>query len=359
MGSVSPLLAVARLFQRDQVVWVGTRKGPERAAVDDAEIPFYSLPAGKLRRYASFKNITDIGVTAWGFAQAVRLLRRVQPGAVVGAGSFVQVPLMAAARMMGIPLVVHQLDIRMGLANRMCMPYAERATFSFPPSFRSAELLSRWKIHAEVVGTPVRPEIENCISQQEAREVLGISSEKKVALAVGGGAGSRMMNRLVASILPFLPPEVFLLHVTGKGKEGAGNNRNYRAHSFLGAKEMMHAYCAADVVVSRAGIGTLAELSALKKPAIVIPLETGNTQQWENAAYFQEREAVEVVRERDLFEGEHVASGTGERFAEILCELLQDGARQRNLSVRIGNLHVPRANERIAEAIRAVLALEE
>ncbi|MBI4142622.1 glycosyltransferase [Candidatus Uhrbacteria bacterium] len=163
LGSVTPLLAVAEELQRqktvsdtvsekvsDTVFW-GTRMGPERVLVEAMGIPFRSIPAGKLRRYWDARNLFDLFVVKWAFWVALVRLIRWRSSVVVGAGSFVQVPVLWAAWVLRIPIVIHQQDVRPGLANRLVAPFARAITATFPETAR----MFRGR-PVTVVGNPVR-----------------------------------------------------------------------------------------------------------------------------------------------------------------------------------------------------------
>lgn len=366
-GSVTPLLAVAEALQQQagpsekksyrkniqkDFVWVGTRMGVERVLVEQVGMRFYAIASGKLRRYFDVRNFIDPLFVVIGFFQAFLFLLFRRPAWVVGAGGFVQVPVMCAAWLLRIPVLVHQLDLEVGLANKLCVPFARKVTVSFP------ELIKQFpKDKVQHVGTPVRGEIVRKRSREEALQVLGFEFDptKPVLLVMGGGAGSVMLNELVWKSLDELLKFTQVIQITGKGKKRDSiallqNDRGYVQVELL-VKEMSDAYWLSDAVVTRAGLGTMSELSALGKPTLVIPLETGNTQQVGNAEYFAGKGAVEVLREGEVF-GAGVVTREGiDRFVSEVRELVENKTRQKDLSTAVAKMYVADAGVQLADIL--------
>jgi UDP-N-acetylglucosamine--N-acetylmuramyl-(pentapeptide) pyrophosphoryl-undecaprenol N-acetylglucosamine transferase len=284
LGPVTPLLAVIerlRVTHPDaQALFVGTRGGVEEGVVREVGVPFVAIASGKWRRYASLDNLLDVARVLRGTWQAFWLLGRERADAVVGAGGFVAVPVAVAAWLRRIPVHVHQLDLQPGLANRICAWFATSASVSFP------ELVASFapRLRPVCTGTPIRPRVL-AGSAEEGRRLLGLEPSVPTLLVLGGGTGAMGLNHLVAESLPVLTGIAQVVHLTGKGKEAPMPTPTPRYHPFpfLG-KELPHAFAAADVVVTRAGIGTLVELAALAKPCLMVPIPA--SQQEANAAYF-------------------------------------------------------------------------
>jgi UDP-N-acetylglucosamine--N-acetylmuramyl-(pentapeptide) pyrophosphoryl-undecaprenol N-acetylglucosamine transferase len=301
LGSVTPLLAVAEAINESEIsnlkfeirFW-GTRRGPERQLVEAAGIPFRSIPAGKLRRYWDLRNILDTFVIAWAFIVALVRLIRERQSVVVGAGSFVQVPVMLAAWFLRIPIVIHQLDMRPSLANRLVAPFATRITVTFQQT--------RWAFPIQkvaIVGTPVRPFIlaTRRHDQRAARERFALPLDIPTILAIGGGTGAKEINDLIRRRLREFVQHATVIHITGIGKGWDSSGLppfvrgRYRQFQML-TDALPWAYAAADIVISRAGMGTIVELAALGKPMLLIPM--AGTHQEENAAAMEECGAAVV-----------------------------------------------------------------
>ncbi len=268
MGPVTPLLAVHEALKETDVrvdaVWVGTPHGPERSVVEAQGMRFFSLPVARLPRRLSLELLA-LPVTftraLWG---AWRLLHRERPSVIASAGGYTAVPVIVAARTLKIPVWVHQQDVTPILTNRLTAPLATRVTVAF----KASTSLSK---RAQVVGNPVRPSVLKG-DPQRARAFFEIRNTKPTVLVFGGGTGAKWINEQIDEIALSLVSRANVIHLTGKGKrENKKRHPDHHAREFLGG-EMADALALADVVVCRAGLGTITELAALSKPAIVIPL---------------------------------------------------------------------------------------
>ncbi|HJV32996.1 MAG TPA: glycosyltransferase, partial [Patescibacteria group bacterium] len=188
LGPVTPLLAVADEIRRRkpdaECAFVGTPDGPERRLVEEAGMRFLPLAAPKLRRYFSLETLAlpfDLAVSVW---KAGGILAAEKPDAVVGAGGYVQVPIMLAARLRGVKTVVHQQDVVPSLSNKLVAGGASAITVTFESSLADFP-----KGKTRVVGNPVRREVEEG-SREKGLAALGLSGERPVILTFGGGTGS-------------------------------------------------------------------------------------------------------------------------------------------------------------------------
>jgi UDP-N-acetylglucosamine--N-acetylmuramyl-(pentapeptide) pyrophosphoryl-undecaprenol N-acetylglucosamine transferase len=270
LGPVTPLLALHENIKDLpglSCVWVGTESGPEEILIKNAGIPFLSLPASKLRRYFSWKTLSDVFVFAQALFQSFVLLRRERPSVCISAGGYVSVPLHIVAKILGIKTWIHQQDLELGLANRLMAPTANLITVAVPQS-----LLFFPKEKTRMLGNPVRPSILEA-EKKKAFEKFGLDANLPVIFATGGGTGSEKINVLVAQLALELGDSVQIIHLTGKERKTLEPDRpllHYHTFEFLG-EHMADAYAASDIVICRGGFGTLSELAALKKTAIVIP----------------------------------------------------------------------------------------
>lgn len=297
LGPVTPLLAIKDVVfeknRRSSFVWIGTVGGPERQMVEEHGLPFYSITAGKFRRYFSFLNIFDIVRIIVGFFQSIRILLKESPDMCVTAGGFVSVPVHVAAWLLGIPTWVHQQDVEVGLANKIMAPFARVITTSLEwitrefPTKKTAWL-----------GSPVRKEIFEG-NKLRARKFFNLTSHLPVVLVLGGGTGSLKVNQLITEATPHLGSHAEIIHLSGKERpqesvvKTAELFPNYRVFQFLGS-EMKDAYAVADIVVCRGGFGTLTEAAALGKPCIIIP-KPGH--QVENVRFLERVNAAILVNE--------------------------------------------------------------
>lgn len=340
MGSVSPLLAVYNQIKSKQpateFLFVGTMAGPEKASVESYKIPYRPIASGKLRRYFDWRNFSDPFRIILGFFQALAIIRRFKPDAVMVAGAYVGVPVAWAAKLAGAPVLVHQQDIETGLANRLMARAAQKITVSFDVSlhdFPPAKTI--------LTGNPLRGEFRDC-DQDKSRSFFNLKKDLPIILITGGGTGSKTINELVEKSLPKIVKFCQVIHTAGAGKSFNFQSDNYRQYEFL-SHEMPEALCAADLVVTRAGLSTLTELSVCGKPAIIIPLY--QTHQEFNAQYFQKHNAAIVLSEPGL---------NPELFASALRELLADKEKLNALSENIRKIMPSDGAKKVSEALLAI-----
>lgn len=339
-GSVSPLLAMVEAVQKRTpdvaVRFLGGHRGPEQRMAEEAGIPFAAITATKLRRYLSWRTLLVPVELIIAFFESLRELRAWRPDVVVSAGSYVAVPVLWAAGVMGIPILLHQQDIRKGLANALTAPFARRITVSFEESLGDFP-----KDKTVCIGNPVRAALATA-DITAARKYFSLSGEKKVILILGGSSGAVGLNRLLIHAAPELLEHAEIIHVTGAGKAEKFSHPRYHPVEFLGVREMGYAYAVADLAVCRAGLSTLSELAAFARAAIFVPLP--GTHQEENAAFGQSHHAAMVVQEKE---------GSALLAARILA-LLENDAQRTAFAAAMGKLNKPDASVRAAEIIKEI-----
>src|SRR3989338_5204467 len=284
-GATAPVLAVAEELanlNRNIKFYMIGNDGVDKKMIDKFALPirYLSIPAGKWRRYFSLRNVWDVFKTAAGFLKSLYLIRKLKPDVIFGAGSFVQVPLAWAGFVARIPVVIHQQDFDLLLSTRLVAPIARRITTSFSYSERQIPDFSGMfrkikKSKVSFTGNPVRPDVLGG-TKDEARKIFGLNADYPTILVMGGSSGSRKINETVQSALPELVKYVQVIHAKGRngGKGSKGDkfaHTHYHPYEFL-QDDLKHAYAAADLVICRGGMSTITELSALGKPAFVIPL---------------------------------------------------------------------------------------
>lgn len=315
LGPVTPLIAVKEIIEKAhpeaEFLWIGTESGPEKELVSKEGIRFQTISSGKLRRYFSFLNFVDLFRLVSGFFESLYLLSKEKPNVCISAGGFVSVPLHFAAVCLGIPTWIHQQDIRVGLANKLMSFVAEvitSATNEHSKNFSAKKLV--------FLGNPIREQLF-WGNKDRAKKLFGIETNLPVVFAMGGGTGSLALNTLLLEAVPFLEGICEIVHVSGKERpreavEGAALHYSfYHVFPFF-TTEMADAYALADIVVSRGGFGSLSELSALKKPAILIP-KPGH--QEENVFFLKKANAVISLNEK---------TESGVALATTLKEILLD-----------------------------------
>ncbi|MEU5281077.1 UDP-N-acetylglucosamine--N-acetylmuramyl-(pentapeptide) pyrophosphoryl-undecaprenol N-acetylglucosamine transferase [Streptomyces asoensis] len=315
-GHTYPALTAVRTLQARlagegralETLWIGTAEGLEARVAPAEGIPFTSVVTGKIRRsrnplrLASPANVRDMARVPLGVVQARKAIDGFRPDVVLATGGYVAVPAGLAARMCRRPLVLHEQTVRLGLANRKLAASAARICVS---SESTLELLSESARQVAVVtGNPVRPDVlsGNADRAVQALQLWSFERQLPTVYVTGGAQGSQQINELVGEVLPWLLQQANVVHqcgpanVEGLRARAAGlaaelAGRYYLA-GFVGP-ELPDVLALADVVMSRSGAGTLAELTALGKPAVFVPLasSTGN-EQAHNARHLQEAGAA-------------------------------------------------------------------
>jgi UDP-N-acetylglucosamine--N-acetylmuramyl-(pentapeptide) pyrophosphoryl-undecaprenol N-acetylglucosamine transferase len=344
-GHVMPNLALAPgLRERGwSAHYIGSAQGPERNLAESASIPFHAIATGKLRRYFSLRNFTDPFRVAGGALQAFILLGRIKPDLVFSKGGFVAVPVVYAAALRGIPVILHESDLTPGLANRMCLPFCRRVCVSFPETLGHLSDVHRKK--AVLTGSPIRAEL---FAGDRARGLqrLGFNGEKPVLLVMGGSLGAKSVNEAVRKNLDWILAGHDVVHLCGKGwtapaLDQTWGGAGYRQFEFLGA-DLPDVLAAADLVVSRAGANSLFELLALRKPMLLIPLpgRASRGDQILNADSFAARGLARVLPQEAL---------TPETLRDALENLARDAT---TLRLAMGTSDLAHGTDRVLAVIQ-------
>ncbi len=355
-GSVTPLLAIAKdLAKQDTALifdflFIGTKKGIEKSLVDNCLVEnrvfrFQGIPAGKFRRYFSWKNFTDIFQIFYAFLISYRILIKEKPRLIVSAGGFVSVPLVWAAYLKKIPIIIHQQDVRPGLANRLMAPFARLITVTFEKSLHDYGAKAAW------IGNPVVKIDKTNFEVEEIRKRYQLLPNKPLILITGGGTGSLAINRLAFASNLQLTSQAQVIHLTGYNKLPSSaeksqleKNSNYKILEFVDNFELLSLLFLADVVVTRCGLATLTELCALSKAAILIPMP--NSHQEDNAAIFAKQKAALVLNQLEL---------NADVFSQEILKLLNNQEQQKDFKNNIKKIMKTDANERLLNFILEIL----
>ena len=340
-GPVVPLLSVARVLKRQhqevKFLFFGTVFGPERSFVKDEEnsleIKYLAIRSGKLRRYFSWRNFSDLFFIVFAFFQSLFLLIKYRPKALFSVGGFVAVSPAWAAKILGIPVLMHQQDSRPGLANKMIAPVASSRTVTFEKSLQDYK-------NAIWIGNPIdEEEIKNAQdSLTQTREKYNLTNSLPIVLVTGGGTGAGYLNNLISESQAALCEKFQIVHLCGNGKKETENKVNYQAYDFLPHQEIIKLMAVSDLVISRCGLGTLSELSLLAKPAILIPIPESH--QEDNAELF--KGVSLVLNQKEI---------NTNLFVEKVSQLLEDKEELNRMSKEIKKLIKSGAAEFLAEKI--------
>lgn len=261
----------------------------EQAAETMPNLRFYGIPSGKLRRYFSWQNFSDVFKTLAGIFRSYFLLGRLKARAVFSKGGFVAVPVVIAARLRKIPVICHESDLDPGLASKislrfselLCLPY-EESRYYFAP---------KWQGRLAVTGNPLRREFTQLDHSKHSQEP---EQQEPLILVLGGSLGAQQINCAIWDLLPQLCQSYYIIHQCGEkgypeALDLARQYPHYQPHSFIG-KDIAQLYQRASLIICRAGAGTLWEVLASSKPALLIPLVKGSRgDQVRNARLFAQK----------------------------------------------------------------------
>lgn len=296
LGPVTPLLAMVESWRkRDAEVsflLAGTPDGPERALAQAYGLAFVAITPVRFPRFFSCEWFVLPVRVVVAFFQSWKLLRRERPDLIFGAGGYSQVPVIFVGWLFRIPSSILQTDVLPLLSNRLSIPFVRNVFVGWDETLRAFPASK-----TKVVGVPARASLLHG-SRERALQHFGLDAKRPTLLVLGGGTGSLWINERLAEIAPQLSREMNVIHITGRGKNLDALRSQGRGYAVIGHVEegLKDIYAAADLVVARAGMGTISELSALKKPAIIIPLP-GSAQE-ANASALQ-REGAAVICEQE------------------------------------------------------------
>lgn len=335
----------------------------ESKLIPAAGIKFEGIKAGKFRRLYSASvlskilnlrtigpNARDVGRTVQGVGMSLKILRRFKPDVVFAKGGFVALPVGVAARMLKIPLVIHESDVVPGIGTKVLARWAQKIAVGFPERYYHEFPKDR----VVFTGNPVRKEIM-VPHRLEGLARFNLTDELPVVLVTGGSSGSREVNDAVVSGLQQILETAQLIHLTGEGEydhvkfqvSRLGDIKQihrYQPFGFL-TSDMALALSAADLVISRAGANTIAELATLKKPTVLIPNTEMAGHQMVNAKVLARAGAARVLNSQGL---------TGEKLAREIRRLVGDQQELDRLGKSIGEFSKPDAAQALAEIILSV-----
>lgn len=354
-GHVLPAIAtIHELRQRHvpmEILWVGSKSGVEAKIANENDIPFTAIEAGKLRRYVSLENLRDALRIPVGVMQAWRIHRSFKPDIVFSTGGFVSVPTVLAARK-NTPILTHEQTAQVGLANQIV---ARRAT-RFAVAFEETATIAR-TMHRDVVvtGNPVRASLTTGDRDKGLRK-FGFNADLPVLYVTGGARGASPLNERIEALLPDILEHVQILHQAGPSAANADADRlarfretwpqelqsRYHVTEFVG-DELPDVFAMADLILSRSGAGTVAELTFVGKPAILIPLPgTGGDEQTRNARVLEAADAATVIVQ---------AGSTPDTIRDTIVDQVHNPERLRTVAHNAKRIGRPDAASRLADEL--------
>ena len=317
-GHTFPLIAVARQIKKHSLnaidfLYIGPKDKFAYNFIKKEGIDVKFCNAGKIRRYGGFSNIMqnfiDIVINIpIGIIQAFWIMFFEMPDLIFSKGGYGAFPVAIAGAMLGVPIVLHESDVVPGKVNRSISNFAGKIYVSFPEN--ETEFFPVKKMMW--VGNPIREDILEG-SPNQAQQIFNLKYEKPTVLILGGSQGSTRINELIRQIGSQMLNFFEIIHQTGyEDYENTRSQMNalvpeelkpeYHVYPFFDENEMKNAYAASDVIVARAGSGTIFEISAMGKPSILIPLpEAAQNHQLKNAlVYAKLTESSIVIMEKNL-----------------------------------------------------------
>lgn len=313
-GHFYPIIAVAEEIRRiasekklvdAKLYYLATEKYNERALFEQ-DIEFVPVSAGKLRRYFSWKNFGDVLKTGWGIIRATATLFRIYPDVVLGKGGYVSFPVLIAAKILRIPIVIHESDTVPGRTNQIVGKFADRIAVSYPDT---AAYFDAKKV--AYVGNPVRHELMHP-DPAGADAYLKLEEGVPVILVLGGSQGAEKINEAILRVLPLLVEKYQVIHQTGKTHiddiqarvgvilEKSEHAGRYRPFPYLNKDALRMSAAKANLVISRAG-STIFEIAHWGVPSIIIPITDSNgDHQRRNAFAYARAGAGLVIEEKNL-----------------------------------------------------------
>ena len=293
-GHIMPHLALIDGLKKifDEIHYIGSIGGMEKGIMaSNPNIIYHEIVCIKLRRSLSVKNLAIPFKLTQGVLQAKKILKSIKPDVIFSKGGYVAVPVVWAANKR-CKIFIHESDMSIGLANKLCIKRAEKVLCTFS---LLADKLKKG-IHT---GTPLRQLIYKGNKQKIFNELnLG---RRKVILIMGGSLGAKKINEVLRETLSRLILKYDIIHITGKGNiDTRYNYPDY--HQFEFRTDIHDIFAASDLVITRAGSNAIFELAALKKPMLVIPLPKAQSRgdQIENAQFFSDNNIAEVLFQEDL-----------------------------------------------------------
>lgn len=361
-GHINPALAIAGALKKAdptaEIHFAGRKEGMEYRLVTQAGYAFHHIEITGFQRHLSLHNIGRNVVTLWNLAlsgpKARAMMKELQPDLVIGCGGYVSGPVVRCAAKRGIKTALHEQNAFPGVTNKLLAPDVDVVFAAVPAAVEKLGAPEK----TLVVGNPVRPEVFAQASRREAvRAGLG-AGDRIVILSFGGSLGARRVNEVVADLCAWEQKNhkpVLHLHATGQyGVElfrDLEKQKGFARGEDLVVKEyinnMPELLAAADLVISRAGALTLAELEAAGRAAVLIPSpNVAENHQYYNALELQKAGAAVVIEEKDL---------TGEKLVETVSGLLAQPGKLAKMGQSARRLSVDDSLERITARLLALV----
>ncbi len=359
-GHFYPLIAVAQQIRKisednkllqPEIFYIADQPYDEEILFKN-NITFKQLSSGKLRTYFSVLNFFDFFKTGFAILRALTLMFSIYPDVVFSNGGYAAFPVLVAARLFRIPVVIHSSDTVPGKVVKWSAKFAKKISIGFP---EAVNYLPKEKV--AYTGNPIRRGLTTPL-EQGAHEFLKLSENVPTILVIGGSQGAKMINDAVVDILPELVEKYQVVHQTGKNnfEEVVGranlllkdnpNKDRYKPFKFLSFLALRMSVGASDLIISRAGAGSLSEISAWGVPSIVIPItESSGDHQRENAFSYARSGACIVIEESNL---------TSHVLIHEIDQIIQNSEKREKMSQGAKEFAKLDASEKIAQGILTI-----
>ncbi|MCK4920835.1 MAG: undecaprenyldiphospho-muramoylpentapeptide beta-N-acetylglucosaminyltransferase [Bacteroidales bacterium] len=350
-GHIFPAISIAKAIKKlhpdTEILFVGAKDKIEMQKVPEAGFKIIGLPVAGFQRKLSVKNISFFIKLYKSMRKAARIIEEFKPQIAVGVGGYASGPILRAAASKGIPTVLQEQNSYAGLTNKILARKASKIFIAYEgmEKYFSAEKLV-------LSGNPVRPDLINSqIDSEEAFKSFGLIKDQPVILILGGSLGAGTINQSVLKAIDTFPDEVQILWQCGKyyydklkSEVDKRNKINVKLHAFI--SDMDKAFYVADIIISRAGAGTISELQVVGKAAILVPSpNVAEDHQTKNAMALVEKSAALMVRD----------SEAEKELVQTSLDLLGNIGKRKELSENIKKLALPNSAKRIAEEIFELL----
>lgn len=298
MGHISPNIALMPYLTKefDEIHYIGSYNGIEREKIEslirtNPKLFYHKIKSTKLTRKSILKNISMPFILLKSIKTCKKLLKELNPKVVFSKGGYVSVPVVIASKKLNIPLVIHESDLSMGLANKIAAKRATTICTTFPETAK--------KYNGIFTGSPASDKLLSA-SPINAINKYSLNNDRKTITITGGSLGATSLNNAVLNILPRLVLKYNIVHLTGKGKRINFENPYYHQEEF--SDNIGEIFKASDIIISRAGSNTIFELAMLTKPMLLIPLplKSSRGDQIENANYFKSLGIANVLYEENF-----------------------------------------------------------
>jgi UDP-N-acetylglucosamine--N-acetylmuramyl-(pentapeptide) pyrophosphoryl-undecaprenol N-acetylglucosamine transferase len=347
-GHIFPAIAIAnalkKLDPKTEILFVGALGRMEMEKVPAAGYKIIGLDIQGIQRSAIWKNVMFPVKLLKSVRKALSIIKEFKPDAAVGVGGYASGPLLYAASLKGIPCLIQEQNSYAGITNKWLAKRVQKICVAFDgmDKFFPADKIIK-------TGNPIRKEsVDIANKRMSSLELLKLSANKKTILVTGGSLGAGTLNKsMMAGLDKIIAADVQVIWQTGKyyykgiiEKLGEEYHPNIRIMEFLNRMDL--AYAAADVIISRAGAGTIAELCVVKKTVILVPSpNVAEDHQTKNALALMQTNSAVFVPDRDA----------EAKLIDTALELLKDKEKQKTLSTNIGKLALPQADEVIAKEV--------